>query len=546
MSTTTPPRPPVPPDGPRSLTDNLGLPTLRDVHPPQFVLRLPRWLRVAGVLVVLVLVSMYLRTIEIGGTLWWAEAGAIGTATQSFGGVLHAAYVSGSAPLYYVLLHFWTAGIGDTPGAARDLSLIFALLCIPVGGWAGWSLAGERGGFYAAVLFAFSSFLTDYGQAAQPYALLALFGLLASTAFVHAFVYRRRGYLFLFVASVVAALYTQGSTGLFLFGAVVALLVVIGCAPPEQRRAIVRDAALCTVAIVVLFIPWIPATINQIAHATYPWHYAPVLQNELPADLVGGDRVDADLLVLVVMAMGPFLISRARRREPDAVALYALLVMMASALLFGLVANVAAPVLIFRYFAMTASALLLLSALCAARTKIVGLVAVALVIIFCADPAAFASSHPSNMNEVAAQMGGRLHRGDVVAVAQPEQAALAWYYLPSGVRWASTLGPVKDPRYMDWDGALTKLQRAAPAPTLGRLVASLRPGQQLLYIRPLTEGAKNWESPWAALVQLRAAQWGRLLSSDVAGGTLKQVASAPLNYPGDCCVASSAVLYRKS
>jgi hypothetical protein len=539
MSTTTPPRR-------RSLTDGLGVPELADVRAPGFIQRRRRWLVAGGLLVLLLAVSAYLRTVEIGGTLWWAEADAIGTASQSVGGVLHATYVGGGAPLYYLLLHFWMNAIGNTPGAARDLSLVFALACIPLGGWAGWSLAGDRGAFYGAVLFAFGSFLTDYGQQAQPYALLVLFGLLASTAFVRAFVHRRRGYLWLFVAAVVAALYTQGSTGLYLFGAVAALGVVIGCAPQAERRGILRDALLCAVAIAVLYVPWIPATIHQIAHATYPWHYAPVLQSYVPSDLVGGDRVDADLLVLVVMGIGPFLLARGRRRDPEAVALYALLTIMVASLLFGLIANLAAPVLLYRYFAMTTAAILLLAALCAARTRIVGLVAVALVIIFCADPAAFASSHPSNMNEVAGQLGGRLHRGDDVVVAQPEASPLAWYYLPGSLRWASTLGPVKDPRYMNWDDALRRLRHAEPGPTLGRLVASLRPGQQLLYIRPLTEGAKNWKSPWSSLVQLRAAQWGQLLSDDVAKGALTQVASAPENYPGDCCVASTAVLYRKS
>jgi mannosyltransferase len=539
MSTTIPP-------SRRTLTDALGLPEVRDVHLPQTLARLPAWLRWALTLALLMLISVVLRTVEIGGTLWWAEAGAIGMARESFGGVLHAAYVGGAAPLYYLLLHFWTAAVGDTPGAVRDLSLVFAVLCVPAAAWAGWSLGGERGAFYGALLFTFSSVLTAYGQQAQPYALLVLLGLLASAAFLHGFVHRRRRYLSLFVAASVAALYTQGSTGLFLFGASIALLVVIGCAPDAERRAILRDALICALAIVVLFIPWIPATIHQIGHATYPWHYAPLLQSYLPSDLVGGDRVIASLLVVAVMAIGPFLLSRARRRERDGVVLYVLLTMMISALILGAFADLAAPVLVYRYFSMTAAALLLLGALCAARTKIVGLVGVALIVIFCIDPAAFASSHPSNMNEIAGQLGGRLHRGDLVTVAQPEQAPLAWYYLPAGVRWASTLGPVGNPRVMNWDDALRRLQHAAPAQTLGRLVASLRPGQQLLYIRPLTEGAKNWQAPWTSLVRLRAAQWGQLLSDDVARGTLTQVASAPVNYPGDCCVANSAILFRKS
>ncbi|HLI59260.1 MAG TPA: glycosyltransferase family 39 protein [Solirubrobacteraceae bacterium] len=544
MSTSTPTHPTA--RRPRSLTDGLGLPELADVRAPGFIARRPRWLVAGVVLAVLLAVSATIRTVEIGGTLWWAEADAIGTASQPVGGVLHATFVGGGAPLYYLLLHFWIDAIGNTPGAARDLSLVFALACVPLGGWAGWSLAGERGALYGAILFAFSSFLTAYGQQAQPYALLVLFGLLASTAFVHGFVHRRRRHLWLFVGAVVAALYTQGSTGIYLFGAVAALGVVVGCAPPAERRAILRDALLCAIAIIVLFIPWIPATIHQIAHATYPWHYAPVIQSYVPSDLVGGDRVDADLLVILVMGIGPFLLARGRRREPEAVALYALLTMTVAALLFGLVANLAAPVLLYRYFAMTTAAILLLATLCAARTKIVGLVAVALVIVFCADPAAFASSHPSNMNEVAGQLGGRLHPGDVVAVAQPEASPLAWYYLDRGLRWESTLGPVRDPRYMNWDDALARLRHAAPGAVVGRLVASLRPGQQLLFIRPLTEGAKNWEAPWSSLVQLRAAQWGQLLTADVARGMLTEVGSAPENYPGDCCVAASAVLYRRS
>jgi hypothetical protein len=90
------------------------------------------------------------------------------------------------------------------------------------------------------------------------------------------------------------------------------------------------------------------------------------------------------------------------------------------------------------------------------------------------------------------------------------------------------------------------MRQAAPRPTLNTVIASLSAGQQLLFIRPLTEGERDWKAPWAALVQLRAAQWGQLLSNDVANGTLTEVGSAPENYPGDCCVANSAVLYRKA
>lgn len=73
----------------------------------------------------------------------------------------------------------------------------------------------------------------------------------------------------------------------------------------------------------------------------------------------------------------------------------------------------------------------------------------------------------------------------------------------------------------------------------------MRPGQQLLFIRPLTEGAQNWKAPWTYAIRLRSAQWGGALSAEVANGTLAVRATAPDVYREACCVADSAVLYRK-
>ena len=74
------------------------------------------------------------------------------------------------------------------------------------------------------------------------------------------------------------------------------------------------------------------------------------------------------------------------------------------------------------------------------------------------------------------------------------------------------------------------------------LIDSLKPGQQLLFVRPLTEGAQNWEAPWTALVRRRSAQWGAIIAGD---RQLVPEAWAPHNYRGACCVADSAMLYKK-
>ena len=122
---------------------------------------------------------------------------------------------------------------------------------------------------------------------------------------------------------------------------------------------------------------------------------------------------------------------------------------------------------------------------------------------------------------------------------------MAWYYLPAGLHYATTLGRVGDPSYMNWVHALDRLKATPVAATLDPLVASLRPGQQLLYVRPLTEGANNWKAPWTSLVRRRSAQWGQILQDDVNRGVLKAVAVAPHNYRGASILAYSAVLYQK-
>jgi hypothetical protein len=99
---------------------------------------------------------------------------------------------------------------------------------------------------------------------------------------------------------------------------------------------------------------------------------------------------------------------------------------------------------------------------------------------------------------------------------------------------------------MNWVDADKRLKDANPEATLGPLVASLRPGQQLLYVRPLTEGVKNWQAPWTELVRRRSAQWGAILQADVNGGMLKVVALAPNYYRGAPDIADSAVLYKKN
>jgi hypothetical protein len=97
---------------------------------------------------------------------------------------------------------------------------------------------------------------------------------------------------------------------------------------------------------------------------------------------------------------------------------------------------------------------------------------------------------------------------------------------------------------MTWVDAYSRLLAAQPARTESALVGGLRPGQHLLYSRPLTEGIHAWTQSWSMLVRRRAAQWGALLATDPR---LRPIAGAvaPHNYRGACCVADSAIVYTR-
>ena len=70
------------------------------------------WVVVLG----LILVSLVLRTLSLGESLWMDEGLSIGIASQPFFDIPGTLRLDGSPPLYYMLLHLWTSVIGERPG----------------------------------------------------------------------------------------------------------------------------------------------------------------------------------------------------------------------------------------------------------------------------------------------------------------------------------------------------------------------------------------------------------------------------------------------
>jgi mannosyltransferase len=515
-------------------------------HLPARLARVPAWVWITAGLLLLTALSAFMRSRYLSGQYWMDEAITTGISLHPLSQIPGVLRHDGNPPFYYMLLHVWMSLFGSTETATHSLSLLAGVLTVPVGGWAGWSLFGRRAGIMAALLFAFNAWLTAYAQETRMYELMGLLGVIATAAFLQGFVYRRRRFLPLFGLSLTLMLYTHSWGTFFFAGSAISLIPAF--ISSHDRRGLLRDAAITFIGAGILYLPWAPNLLYQVAHTAAPWDSAPRFGApvQISRNLLGGDRITIALVLAAAVGLGP-LFTRAHRRTQEWTALWTLIALPIAVLGLAWLSSQVTPAWASRYFAPVLGAMVLLIAWGCARARLVGVVAIALSVVFLSNPKSFTPQYKSDMRDVAGEVGPLLHPGDLVVSGQPEQTTLAWYYLPGGLRFANTAGGiVPHPSYMNWVDALKRLRHTDPQATLDPLVAGLKPGQQLLYVRPLTEGAQNWEAPWTQLVRRRSAQWGAILQSDVAAGTLKPVAWAPHNYRGACCVGDSAVLYQKA
>ncbi len=421
------------------------------------------------------------------------------------------------------------------------------MLTVPIGYWAGNSLVNRRTGYMAAILFASSAFITSYSQETRMYSMMALWGLIATTAFIHAFVYRRRKYVILYGISLALMLYTHAWSLFFGAGSLLSLIVLYRISDDETRKDFIKDVVYSYVGAGVLFLPWLPNFIWQSLHTAAPWDSIPRLGApvQLARNLVGGDDITAALAPAAVIGLSDMIVKKGRNSF-EARIMWMLIAIPTLTLLVAWLASHITPAWVPRYFAPILAPIALLGALGLARAGVVGAVCLALSVCFLLDYTAYVPQYKSDVKDIAGEMNPHLHRGDLVLVGQPEQTPLTHYYLAGGLRFANTMqGMDSQPSYMDWVNALPRYQKQNPFTAAPALINSLKPGQQLLWIRPLTEGEVNWKASWTSLIRRRSAQWGEVIQSYVNRGQLVVESWAPHNYRGSCCVADSAVLYKK-
>lgn len=469
--------------------------------------------RVALGLVALVVVSVLLRSTAIHSRYWIDEGLSVGISSHP---LLHIPGVlrhDGSPPLYYMLLHVWMSLFGDGEARTHAMSLLFAVLTVPVGFLAGRSLFNERAGWCVAVVAAVNPFLNYYAQETRMYALVFLLSLMVAATFGLAFVQRRRAWLIGFVLSGTGLIYTH-NWGLFtMVGTAVAMIPLL-C----SKRVPWRDALIGYGVIAVLYLPWVPSFLFQVAHTGAPWSNAPKL-NKLPGDLAGlagGPGPGVAILLVGGSGMAAYLATREAgtgARTPQARTLIAIGVTVVTALAIGWISSQISPAWTTRYFAAVLGPLTLFVGALLARSGTLGLVTLALLAGLWLHPPTRQVNNKSDVHHVAAVVGPLLRPGDVVVSTQPEQIPDLAFYFPKGLRWASGIGWVKDTSYTDWVDILKRYKAAHPTAVADTIIPTLKIGQQLALVQPIIRSA-GWNAPWTSLIRRRAYQWERVLGRD--------------------------------
>ena len=405
----------------------------------------------AGVVLVLgglLLISLYLRTRALGASLWMDEGLSIGIASQPFFDIPGVLRQDGSPPLYYLSLNLWMELFGTGPGDTQGLSVAISLLAVPGGMWAGWTLFGKRAGLICAALAAFNPFLTVYAQETRMYSLMVVLSLLLTAVFLHVFVFRRRRYLPAFVALLAAILYTH-SWGIFVTaGTLVALAPLLLAS--DDRRPLLRDAAIGYGAAFLLYVPWLPTLLYQTAHTGAPWLNSPRLGApvQIAKGLLGGGTVT----VALVLAAGSGLVAVLNRKVSDdreRTALLAGTVIVLGTLAVAWIVSQVSPAWTTRYLGVLLGPMLLLGALGLARAGNLGLVGLAIILVIWAIPKSYGLENKSNAADLAGAVSGELRAGDLVVTLQPEQHPLIHYHLRNDLVEATQLGEVQRKGVMD-------------------------------------------------------------------------------------------------
>ena len=170
-------------------------------------------------------------------------------------------------PLYFFMLRGWIEVFGDGIWSIRGMSAIPGVLAVGLGMWLMRLLSTRRAALLAGVLLALFPSAVRYSQEVRMYSLLAVWLLGATLALVY-WVRQpaRMRCLVAYVLLMAAAFYTHYFTALCVLVHWAWLGLLYRSQAPGQRLLARPAWWWANVAIVVLYLPWLPNLLDLVQH----------------------------------------------------------------------------------------------------------------------------------------------------------------------------------------------------------------------------------------------------------------------------------------
>ncbi len=204
--------------------------------------------------------------------LWLDEAYAVAVARQNLAAIAPSLADESGPPLYYFILHLWTALFGDGVVAVRLLSVLFGLLLVPATARLGRRLGGERAGLTAAVIAAVTPMVVQFSQETRMYTLMPLLAVLAAERLLAYIENGGRGAALAHAFFLAALFYTHNWGVLLLPGSALAAVVAAGWPRLEAGAAgwgRLKGAVAAQLLALVLYLPWARVLVSQTAAPSY-------------------------------------------------------------------------------------------------------------------------------------------------------------------------------------------------------------------------------------------------------------------------------------
>lgn len=199
--------------------------------------------------------------------IWGDEGSSLLLSQYSLAGIwFHAAH-DVHPPLYFMILHGWIELFGDGIFSIRSLSALPGILTVGLGVWLVRLIATRRAAVLAGFLLALLPTAVRYSQEVRMYSMLGVWLIGATIALVYWVKQpQRQRYLAIYVLLMTAGFYTHYFTALCVLSHWLYLLL-IRLQPSNPSRHITRRGWwLANVAIVALYLPWIPGLVDLIQH----------------------------------------------------------------------------------------------------------------------------------------------------------------------------------------------------------------------------------------------------------------------------------------